>query len=80
MEYYPLPDGQTITSIEIIVETKKDAPPYASAVAQIDYIQISQATFTATDILPSFLASSLHTKYTILNVDDTLMNNLNAYL
>jgi hypothetical protein len=75
-----LPNDQTITRIEIIVETSGKAPPQTSAVAQIDSIEISQQPSSEDDILPSLFVSLLHSKYTALYIDNVLMENIDAYL
>lgn len=75
-----LPNDQTITRIEIIVETSDKAPPQTSAVAQIDSIEISQQLFSEDDILPALFVSLLHSKYTVLYVDDVLLENIDTYL
>jgi hypothetical protein len=75
-----LPNDQTITRIEIIVETSDKAPPQTSAVAQIDSIEISQEPFSEDDILPALFVSLLHSKYTVLYVDDVLLENIDTYL
>jgi hypothetical protein len=77
---YPLPDGQTITRIELIVETTDNAPPQTSAVAQIDYIGISQPPFSEDDILPSLFVSLLHSPYTVTYIDDLSIENIDTYL
>jgi hypothetical protein len=77
---YFLPDGQTITRVEIIVETTDKAPPQTSAAAQIDSIEISQQPFTKDDISPSLFVSLLHSKYEVLYIDDVLMDNIDTYL
>jgi hypothetical protein len=77
---YPLPDGQTITRIEIIVETTDKAPPQTSAIAQIDYIEISKQPFSEKDVLPALFVSLLHSNYTTLYVDDLLIENIGIYL
>lgn len=77
---YFLPDGQTITRVEIVVETTDNAPPQTSAVAQIDSIEISQQPFSEADVLPSLFASLLHSKYTVLYIDNVLMEKIDTYL
>ena len=77
---YLLPDDQTITRIEIIVETTDKAPPRTSAIAYIDYVEISQKPYSREDVLPALFAASLHSKYSVLYVDDTLMKNLDSYI
>lgn len=77
---YPLPDGQTITRIEIIVETTDKAPPQTTAVAQIDSIEISQQPFSEKNVLPALFVSLLHSNYKTLYVDDLLIENIDKYL
>jgi hypothetical protein len=77
---YPLPDGQTLTRIEIIVETTDKTSPQTSAVAQIDHVEISQQPFSEKDILPALFVSLLDSNYTTLYVDDLLIKNIDTYL
>jgi hypothetical protein len=77
---YPLPDGQDITIVEIIVETTDKSPPQTSAVAQIGSIEISQEPFSKDDILPSLFTSLLHSPYTVDYIDDLSMKNIDTYL
>lgn len=77
---YALPDGQTITRIEIIVETADKAPPQTSAVAQIDHIEISQQPFTENDVLPALFVSLLDSNYTTLYVDDLLLEDIDTHI
>jgi len=77
---YNLPDDQVILRVEIIVETTDKASSGQSASAQIDSIEISPSSFSKDDILPALFASLLHSKYSVLYVDDTIMQNLDAYL
>jgi hypothetical protein len=77
---YPLPEGQTITRVELIVETTNNAPSQTTASAQIESVGISQQPFSEKDVLPSLFVSLLHSNYTPLYVDNTLLANLGAYL
>lgn len=77
---YPLANGQIISRIEIIIETTGKAPPLTSAIAQIDYIEISQSSFSKDDVFPSLFASLLHSKYSVLQVDNILIENLGPYI
>jgi len=77
---YNLPDDQVISRVEIIVETTDKASSGQSASAQIDYIEISPSPFSKDDVLPALFASLLHSKYSVLYVDDTIMQNLGTYL
>jgi hypothetical protein len=77
---YNLPDDQVISTVEIIVETTDKASSGQSAVAEIDYIEISLSPFSKDDIFPALFASLLHAKYSVLYVDDKMMQNLEAYL
>jgi len=77
---YPLIDGQFISRIEIIVETTDKASSGTSAVAQIDYIEISPIPFSEDNVLPTLFASLLGSKYSILFVDDIVMQNLDTYI
>jgi len=77
---YSLPNDQIITKVEIIVETTDKAPPRTSAIAYIDYIEISPSPFSKDDVFPSLFASSLHSKYSVLYVDNVLLENLDVYL
>jgi len=76
---FSLQDDQTITRVEIIVETTDKAPAGSSAIAYLDYIEISQKTFSDVDIFPALFAASLQLQYSFLYVDDALMKNLDAY-
>jgi hypothetical protein len=78
--YYALPEGQTITRVELIVETTNNAPPQTTASAQIDSVGISQQPFSGNDVLPSLFVSLLHSNYTSLYIDDTLLANIGVYL
>ncbi len=75
---YHLPEGQTITRVELIVETRDGAPPKASAAAEIDNIKISPEPYSKNDALPSLFASLLHTNYVTLYVDDVLLKGINT--
>lgn len=77
---YLLPNDQIITKVEIIVETTDKAPPLTSATAQIDYIEILQNPFSEADVFPSLFASLLHSNYSSIYVDASLMGNLDAYI
>nr|MDO8044209.1 hypothetical protein [Candidatus Baldrarchaeota archaeon] len=75
-----LPENQTITRIEIIVETTKNAPANTTARAYIDYIEISPSPFSTDDVFPSLFVSLLRLKYSVLYVDSLLLEDLDAYL
>ncbi len=77
---YALPEGQTITRVELIVETRNNTPPKTSAVAQIDNIEISPQPYSKDDVLPSLFVSLLHSNYTTLYVDSALLKNIDTYL
>jgi len=77
---YSLPDDQIITRVEIVVETSDKAPPQTSAIAEVDYIKISSSPFSKDDTFPSLFASLLRLKYSILYVDDTLIEKLGTYI
>ena len=79
-ESFSLPDGQDITSVELIVETTIDAPPQTTAVAQIESVAISSPPYSQDDVLPSLFASLLHSNYTVTYADDVLLKNIGAYL
>jgi len=71
-----LPDNQTITRVEVIVETTDKAPAGTSAIAYLDYIEITQRPFDGNDAFPALLSASLQSKYSFLYVDDILSKNL----
>jgi len=71
-----LPDNQTITRVEVIVETTGKAPAGTSAIAYLDYIEITQRPFDGNDAFPALLSASLQSKYSFLYVDDILPKNL----
>jgi hypothetical protein len=77
---FTLPENQMITRIEIIVETVEGAPAGTTARAYVDYIEIAKGPFDSVDVLPALLVASLQSKYSFLYVDDTLLENLRAYL
>ena len=77
---YPLPEGQIITRAELIVETTNNAPPQTTASVQVDSVEISQPTFSESDVLPTLFASLLHSNYTPLYIDDTLLANMAVYI
>lgn len=77
---YPLPEGQIITRAELIVETTNNAPPKTTASAQVDSVEISQSAFSESDVLPTLFASLLHSNYTPLYIDDTLLANMAVYI
>lgn len=77
---YPLPDDQTITRIELIVETCRDAPPQTVASAQIDYIEISSCPFTQNDVIASLFINCLTSNNSYFYMDDVLLKNMDLYL
>jgi hypothetical protein len=77
---YSLPDNQIITRVEIIIETTDKAPARASAIAYLDYIEISQWAFTEKDVFPALFATSLQSRYSFIYVDNVLKKNINAYI
>jgi hypothetical protein len=77
---YLLPDNQTITRIEILVETRRNAPPKTSAIAQIDRIEISPQSYSKNDVLPSLFVSLLRSNYETLYIDDAVWKNIDTYL
>ena len=77
---YSLPDNQIVTRVEIIVETTDKAPAGTSAIAYLDYIEISQWAFTEDDVFPALFTASLQSRYSFIYVDSTLMKNINAYI
>jgi len=77
---YPVIDGQSISRIEIIVQTTDEAASGTSAGAQIDYVEILPITFSEENVLPTLFASLLSSKYSILCVDDVIMQDLDAYI
>jgi hypothetical protein len=75
---YLLPEGQTITRVELMVETRNNTPSRTSAAAEVDSIEILPES--KDDVLPSLFVSLLHSNYTPLYVDEVLLKNIQAYL
>jgi hypothetical protein len=73
---FTLPENQTITGIEVIVETVGDAPANTTARVYIDYIKFIPKLFNIDDVFPALLTASLQEKYSFLYIDDILSKNL----
>jgi len=76
---FSLPDDQTITRVEIIVETTDKTPAGSSAIAYLDNIEISQKPFSTGDVFPALFTASLQSKYSFLYADNALMKTLDIY-
>lgn len=77
---YSLPDDQTITRVEILVETTDKTPTGSSAIAYLDNIEISQKPFSSDDAFPALFTASFQSKYSFLYANNALMKNLDIYV
>ena len=73
---FPLPDGQTITRIEILVETTSNAPLKVQAGAQIDSLEISKPIYTKKDVLPALFVSLLQRSYTVESAEISSLRDI----
>ncbi len=75
---FQLPDGESVSRIEILVETPQDAPLGTYAMAEIDYIEIASSVnpFSRQEVLPSLFMSLLHSEYSIIYVHEGMLQDL----
>ena len=76
---FSLPDDQTLTKVQILVETTDKAPAGSSAIVYLDNIAISQRPFSVEDIIPALFTASLQVQYSFTYIDNTLIKNFDAY-
>lgn len=77
-ESFALPDNESLSRIDLILETQTDSPAGTLAEAQVNFVKISQENFTSNDVLPALLIGMTGKPYSFTNAPNDTLSDLEA--
>lgn len=75
-ESFALQDNESLSRIDLILETQTGSPAGTRAEAQINFVKISQSNFTSNDVLPALLIGMTGKLYSFTNASNGTLSDL----